>query len=129
MNLCKRHDVSSAIGNNRYILELLGCRVSAHACGESAWAELVNGAPFDLLVTDVELGTGMKGTEFARCAATAERMPHASSAQAAWRHHHRRRIHGATPVTATLPTVSIPLGVVTVTLNVPSPPGHASVAV
>ena len=47
-------------------LELLGCRVSAHGSGESGWAELVKGAAFDLLVTDVELGTGMKGTEFAR---------------------------------------------------------------
>ncbi len=46
-------------------LESLGCTVSAHACAESAWTELTDGTPFDLVMTDVELGTGMNGTELA----------------------------------------------------------------
>jgi signal transduction histidine kinase/ActR/RegA family two-component response regulator len=47
-------------------LESLKCKVSPYATAESAWHELMEGPPFDLLMTDIELGPGMKGTEFAR---------------------------------------------------------------
>lgn len=47
-------------------LESLKCRVSAHANAESAWRELVEGGEFDLLMTDIDLGSGETGTDFAR---------------------------------------------------------------
>ncbi len=51
-------------------LESLTCTVSPHTTAESAWPELIEGHEFDLLMTDIELGSGMKGTEFARRATT-----------------------------------------------------------
>jgi CheY-like chemotaxis protein/two-component sensor histidine kinase len=47
-------------------LASLKCVVSAHSSAESAWSELIRGDEFELLLTDIELGPGMKGTEFAR---------------------------------------------------------------
>ncbi len=47
-------------------LESLKCRVSAHADTNSAWHELVHGAEFDLLMTDIDLGSGETGADFAR---------------------------------------------------------------
>lgn len=47
-------------------LESFKCHVSAHASAASAWADLCENGAFGLLITDIELGTGMKGTEFAR---------------------------------------------------------------
>jgi CheY-like chemotaxis protein len=47
-------------------LASLKCAVSAHNSAESAWSELIRGDEFELLLTDIELGPGMKGTEFAR---------------------------------------------------------------
>lgn len=46
--------------------ESFKCHVSAHASAESAWADLCENGAFGLLITDIELGAGMKGTEFAR---------------------------------------------------------------
>jgi CheY-like chemotaxis protein len=37
-----------------------------HSNAESAWVELTKGEKFELLLTDIELGSGMKGSEFAR---------------------------------------------------------------
>jgi CheY-like chemotaxis protein len=47
-------------------LESLTCKVWPYATAESAWPELIEGHEFDLLMTDIELGSGMKGTDFAR---------------------------------------------------------------
>lgn len=47
-------------------LESLRCCVSAHASVQPAWEALNTGAEFDLLMTDIELGTGVNGAEFAR---------------------------------------------------------------
>jgi signal transduction histidine kinase/CheY-like chemotaxis protein len=47
-------------------LASLKCTVSAHSSAESAWSELIRGDEFELLLTDIELGPGMKGSEFAR---------------------------------------------------------------
>jgi len=50
----------------RRYLERLGARVEAHANAESAWDSLAAGARCGLLLSDVALGTGMRGTELAR---------------------------------------------------------------
>ncbi|MEI8326478.1 MAG: GAF domain-containing protein [Betaproteobacteria bacterium] len=50
----------------RRFLESLECQVWAHASAEAASADLGTGIDFDLLLTDIELGSGIKGTEFAR---------------------------------------------------------------
>jgi CheY-like chemotaxis protein len=47
-------------------LASLKCVVSSHNCAESAWTELIRGDEFELLLTDIELGPGINGTEFAR---------------------------------------------------------------
>lgn len=47
-------------------LESLNCEVSPHAGSGSAWLELVQGIEFDLLMTDIDLGIGETGPEFAR---------------------------------------------------------------
>jgi PAS domain S-box-containing protein len=48
-------------------LEALGCSVAEFASGEQALESLSDGtAAHDLLLTDVALGTGMRGTELAR---------------------------------------------------------------
>ena len=54
----------------RRYLESLKCTVSAHASAESAWVDIVRGIEISLLITDIELGLGMKGNEFARRAKT-----------------------------------------------------------
>ncbi|MEO6279269.1 PAS domain S-box protein [Roseateles sp.] len=54
-------------------LEMLGCRVTVSGSGEQALLTLTPGAPFDLLLTDIALGSGMRGTELARLAQ--ERLP------------------------------------------------------
>jgi CheY-like chemotaxis protein len=46
-------------------LGTLGCRVTACANGEQALLALGAEAPFDLLLTDIALGAGMRGTELA----------------------------------------------------------------
>jgi PAS domain S-box-containing protein len=47
-------------------LSLLGCNVTACINGEQALAVLSPDATFDLLLTDIALGAGMRGTELAR---------------------------------------------------------------
>ncbi len=46
-------------------LQSLHCSVSQHASAETAWSELQGPSTCDLLLTDVELGQGMKGTALA----------------------------------------------------------------
>jgi PAS domain S-box-containing protein len=46
-------------------LSSLGCEVSPHASAESALNSLVSNQPFDLLFTDITLGSGLSGTELA----------------------------------------------------------------
>jgi len=47
-------------------LEALAARVTACVNGEEALAAIDAGAPFDLLLSDIALGAGMRGTELAR---------------------------------------------------------------
>ena len=49
-------------------LDTLGCVVTWCASGEEPAAQLRGGQRFDLLLTDVALGAGMRGTELARIA-------------------------------------------------------------
>ena len=49
----------------RNFLDVLGCKVSVAASGEQALLALGPDAEFDLLLTDVALGAGMRGTELA----------------------------------------------------------------
>ena len=46
-------------------LEALGCRVTSAASGEQALPALDSRTAFDLLLTDIALGSGMRGTELA----------------------------------------------------------------
>jgi PAS domain S-box-containing protein len=46
-------------------LQGLGCVVMPAASGEEAWTLLERNGPFDLLLTDIALGTGMRGTRLA----------------------------------------------------------------
>ena len=46
-------------------LAALGCDVTEHDSGEDALAALVPGAAVDVLLTDIALGAGMRGTELA----------------------------------------------------------------
>jgi PAS domain S-box-containing protein len=50
-------------------LKALACVVTKAATGEQAWRVLESGAPFDLLLTDIALGLGMRGTDLAARAA------------------------------------------------------------
>jgi len=50
----------------RQYLRSLGCVVTAFANGEQAVASLAESADHDLLLSDVALGVGMRGTELAR---------------------------------------------------------------
>lgn len=50
----------------RHFLLSLGCRVSEFDDAESALARLAAGQRCDLLLTDIALGAGMRGTELAR---------------------------------------------------------------
>jgi len=54
-------------------LEAMGCEVTTSVNAEQALPTLAPGAPFDLLLTDIALGAGMRGTELARHAQ--ERLP------------------------------------------------------
>ncbi|MED5621894.1 PAS domain S-box protein [Ideonella sp. BN130291] len=58
----------------RTFLDAFGCRVTACASAEQALLSLTPEADFDLLLTDIALGAGMRGTELARLAQ--ERLPH-----------------------------------------------------
>ncbi|MEO7338008.1 MAG: PAS domain S-box protein [Caldimonas sp.] len=49
----------------RSFLDLLECRVTMAATGEQALLALGPNAPFDLLLTDIALGPGMRGTQLA----------------------------------------------------------------
>jgi CheY-like chemotaxis protein len=49
----------------RTFLETLGCVVSSAATGEQALLVLAPDARFDLLLTDIALGAGMRGTQLA----------------------------------------------------------------
>ena len=55
-------DVRTVIQN---FLETLRCAVTSCTSGEQALAVLESGAGFDLLLTDIALGAGMRGTELA----------------------------------------------------------------
>ncbi len=55
-------------------LRALGCEATAAASAEDAGAILERQSDYDLLVTDIALGTGMRGTDFA--ADVIRRMPH-----------------------------------------------------
>ncbi|KQW42449.1 MULTISPECIES: PAS domain S-box protein [unclassified Roseateles] len=52
----------------RQFLGTLGCQVTASPTGEQALLLLTPEARFDLLLTDIALGAGMRGTELARLA-------------------------------------------------------------
>ena len=52
----------------RHFLATLGCEVTPLASGEQALLALVPGVAFDLLVSDIALGAGMRGTELAQLA-------------------------------------------------------------
>jgi CheY-like chemotaxis protein len=54
-------------------LDALGCRTTACASGEQALLALDSGASFDLLLSDIALGSGMRGTRLATQAQ--QRMP------------------------------------------------------
>ena len=56
-------DVRSVV--QQFLLSL-GCRVSGFDHAEAALARLAAGAPCQLLLTDIALGAGMRGTELAR---------------------------------------------------------------
>ena len=47
-------------------LDVLGCEVTPCASAELALPHLGEGADYDLLLTDIALGPGMRGTELAR---------------------------------------------------------------
>jgi len=49
----------------RQFLDALGCEVTACASAEQALLLLTPEAPFQLLLTDIALGSGMRGTELA----------------------------------------------------------------
>ena len=49
-------------------LDALGCEFVACPSGEQALATLTPDAGFDVLVTDIALGTGMRGTQLATLA-------------------------------------------------------------
>ena len=57
----------------RTFLDVLGCKVSMAPSAEQALLTLESAAKFDLLLTDIALGPGMRGTELARLAQ--ERFP------------------------------------------------------
>jgi PAS domain S-box-containing protein len=60
----------------RNFLETLGCRVTTSASGEQALLTLPPHGEFDLLLTDIALGAGMRGTELAQRAQEADpRLP------------------------------------------------------
>ncbi len=50
----------------RTFLDALGCQVSMASNAEQALLVLESDAPFDLLLTDIALGPGMRGTELAK---------------------------------------------------------------
>ena len=52
----------------RAFLETLGCRVTACISGEQALLAFEPHAPFELLLTDIALGAGMRGTQLAAAA-------------------------------------------------------------
>jgi signal transduction histidine kinase/CheY-like chemotaxis protein len=54
----------------RSFLQSMGCRVTALASGEQALALVPGAQAFELLLSDVALGAGMRGTELARQAQT-----------------------------------------------------------
>jgi PAS domain S-box-containing protein len=60
----------------RQFLDTLGCEVTACASAEQALLLLTPEAPYQLLLTDIALGAGMRGTELARLAQ--ERLPQLS---------------------------------------------------
>ena len=47
-------------------LAAMGCTVTTSSSGEDAWRKLQTAAHFDLLLTDIALGSGMRGTQLAR---------------------------------------------------------------
>jgi CheY-like chemotaxis protein len=57
----------------RLYLEALRCRVTQAASAEHALLALDSGERFDLLLTDIALGAGMRGTELAALAV--QRLP------------------------------------------------------
>ena len=54
-------------------LDALGCVVTACTSGEQALSTLSSGTGFDVLLTDIALGAGMRGTQLA--ARAQERFP------------------------------------------------------
>ena len=58
-------DVRPVVQN---FLDTLGCNVTACANGEQAMVVLQSGESFDLLLTDIALGAGMRGTQLATSA-------------------------------------------------------------
>jgi CheY-like chemotaxis protein len=57
------HEVRSVV---RAFLLALGCEVTARSSGEHALAALTPDVQFDLLITDIALGAGMRGPELAK---------------------------------------------------------------
>ena len=58
----------------RNFLQMLGCDVTASASAEEALMHLTPQAGFELLLSDIALGPGMRGTQLAQIAQ--ERLPH-----------------------------------------------------
>lgn len=64
-------EVSAVVTN---FLASLGCKVTAHGTAELALPTLAPGTPFDLLLSDIALGSGMRGTTLA--AHAQQQLPH-----------------------------------------------------
>ena len=68
LNVLLVEDESEVRAVVRTFLDMLGCTVTAASSGEQALLALGQDARFDLLLTDIALGAGMRGTQLAALA-------------------------------------------------------------
>ena len=68
LNVLLVEDESEVRAVVRTFLDMLGCTVTAASSGEQAQLALGQDARFDLLLTDIALGAGMRGTQLAALA-------------------------------------------------------------
>ena len=68
LNVLLVEDESEVRAVARTFLETLSCNVAVAASGEQALLALGPNATFDLLLTDIALGAGMRGTQLAALA-------------------------------------------------------------